>query len=173
MSDWLYLGHPVSTVWVCPPTCAVCFFPLASPYPGSSWNIVLFSIPYHPSDKNNNNNNLPLGVRWLSRLWLFLESESLSLRHVWLFATLWTVACQAPLSMEFFRQEYWSGLPFPSPGDLPDLVIEHRSPALQADSLPFEPPGLDLFQTFCFNCFLFFFFFFFWYHSSRRGLEML
>ena len=43
--------------------------------------------------------------------------------HVWLFVTLWTVACQAPLSMEFSRQEYWSGLPFPSPGDLPDLGL--------------------------------------------------
>ena len=48
----------------------------------------------------------------------------------------WTVACQAPLSMEFSRQEYWSGLPFPSPGDLPDPGIEPGSPALQADSLP-------------------------------------
>ena len=47
-----------------------------------------------------------------------------------------TGACQAPLSMGFFRQEYWSGLPFPSPGDIPDLGIEPRSPALQADSLP-------------------------------------
>ena len=44
----------------------------------------------------------------------------------------WTVACQAPLSMGFFQQEYWSGLPFPSPGDLPDPGIEPRSPALQA-----------------------------------------
>jgi len=46
-----------------------------------------------------------------------------------------TVACQAPLSMEFSRQEYWSGLPFPSPGDLPNSEIESKSPALQADSL--------------------------------------
>ena len=53
----------------------------------------------------------------------------------------WTMACQAPLSMEFSRQEYWSGLPLPSPGDLPDLGIKPRSPALQADSLPSEPPG--------------------------------
>ena len=50
--------------------------------------------------------------------------------------TPWTVACQAPLSMGFSRQEYWSGLPFPSPGDLPDPGIEPGSPALQADSLP-------------------------------------
>ena len=51
------------------------------------------------------------------------------------------VAHQALLSMEFSRQEYWSGLPFPSPGDLPDPGIEPRSPALQADSLPSEPLG--------------------------------
>ena len=49
-----------------------------------------------------------------------------------------TVACWAPLSMEFSRQEYWSGLPFPSPRDLPDPGIKPRSPALQADSLPTE-----------------------------------
>ena len=57
------------------------------------------------------------------------------------FATLWTVACQAPLSMGFSRQEYWSGLPSPPPGDLPNPVIEPTSPTLQADSLPSEPPG--------------------------------
>ena len=66
-----------------------------------------------------------------------------SLSCVQLFATAWTVAYQAPLSMEFSRQEYWSGLPFPSPGDLPDPGTETRSPALQADTLPSEPP-LDL-----------------------------
>ena len=55
--------------------------------------------------------------------------------------TPWTVACQAPLSMGFSRQEYWSGLPFPSPGDLPDLGIELGSPALQANSLLSEPSG--------------------------------
>ena len=57
-------------------------------------------------------------------------------------ATPWTVAYLAPLSMEFSRQDYWSGLPFPSPGDLPEPWIEeHGSLALQADSLPSEPPG--------------------------------
>ena len=55
--------------------------------------------------------------------------------------TPWTVAYQAPLSMRISRQEYWSGLPCPPPGDLPDPQIEPRSPALQADSLPSEPPG--------------------------------
>ena len=58
-----------------------------------------------------------------------------------LFATPCTVARQAPLSMGFSRQEYWNGLPFPSPGDLSDPRIELRSPALQADCLPPEPPG--------------------------------
>ena len=53
----------------------------------------------------------------------------------------WTVARQAPRSMGFSRQEYWSGLPFPSPRDLPDLGIEPGSPALQVDPLPTEPPG--------------------------------
>ena len=57
-----------------------------------------------------------------------------------LFVTLWTVAEQDPLSVGFSRQEYWSGLPFPSPGDLPDPRIESRSPALEADSIPSEPP---------------------------------
>ena len=63
------------------------------------------------------------------------------LSHVQLFVQPWTVACQAPLSMGFSRQEYWNGLPCPPPGDLPDPGIQPRSPALQADSLPSEPPG--------------------------------
>ena len=63
------------------------------------------------------------------------------LSHVQLFATPWTVAYQAPQSMEFSRQEYWSGLPLPSPGDLPDPGIVPGSPELQADTLPSEPPG--------------------------------
>ena len=63
------------------------------------------------------------------------------LSRIWLFATLWTVAHQAPPSMGFSRQEYWSGLPFPSPGDLPNPGIKPRSPALQADALTSQPPG--------------------------------
>ena len=67
------------------------------------------------------------------------------LSRVRLFATPWTVAYQAPLSMEFSRQEYWSGLLFPSPGDLPNPGIEPGSPTLQADALPSKPPGKPLF----------------------------
>ena len=63
------------------------------------------------------------------------------LSRVQLFVTPWTVAYQAPPSVGFSRQEYWSGLPFPSPGDLPNPGIELGSPALQADALPSEPPG--------------------------------
>ena len=59
-------------------------------------------------------------------------------------ATSWTVACQAPLSMGFPRQDYWSGLPFPSPGDLPNPWTELWSPALQADSLPTKLPENSL-----------------------------
>ena len=67
-----------------------------------------------------------------------------SLSQVRLFATPWTVACQAPLSMGSSRQEEWSGLPFLSPGDLPNTGIKPGSPALQAESLPFEPPGVPV-----------------------------
>ena len=61
--------------------------------------------------------------------------------RVRLFATLWTVARQAPLSVGFSRQTYWSGLPCPSPGDLPNPGVEPESPASQADSSLSEPPG--------------------------------
>ena len=75
-------------------------------------------------------------------LWSFFVSKYVkSLSPVRLFATPWTVAHQSSLSMEFSRQEYWSGLPFPSPGDLPNPGIEPGSPALQADALSSEPPG--------------------------------
>ena len=63
-----------------------------------------------------------------------------------LFATSWTVAQQVPLSLEFSRQEYWSGLQFPSPRDLPNPEIKPWSPSLQAGSLPSEPPGKPLFN---------------------------
>ena len=64
-----------------------------------------------------------------------------SLSRVQLFGTPWTVAHQAPRSMGFSRHEYWSGVPLPSPGDLPGPGIEPRSPALLADALPSELPA--------------------------------
>ena len=74
----------------------------------------------------------------------------LSLSHVQLFVTPWTVTREPPLSMGFARQEYWSGLLFPSPGDFLDPGIESGSPALQTDSLPNGPcsssPGSQDFQ---------------------------
>ena len=74
----------------------------------------------------------------LSYIYLFLKVKSFS--RVQLFAALWTVAHQASPSMGLSRQEYWSGLPFPSPGDLPDPGIKPGSPALEADALTSEPP---------------------------------
>ena len=70
-----------------------------------------------------------------------------SLRRLWLFMIPWSVAYQAPQSMGFSKQEYWSGLPFPSPGDLSDPGIEPGSPTLQADALPFEPIKLQMSET--------------------------
>ena len=69
------------------------------------------------------------------------SKDNVSRCHVRLFGIPWVIACQAPLSMEFFRQEYWSGLPFPSPGYLPYPGIESEFPSLQADSLPSESSG--------------------------------
>ena len=81
-------------------------------------------------------------LRYADDTTLMAESERKKVKLlslVQLFVTPWTVACQAPLSMGFSRQEYWSGLQFPSPGDLPNPEIEPGSPALQADTLSSEP----------------------------------
>ena len=78
---------------------------------------------------------------WATREHEVKWSEVKSLSSVQLFVTWWTIACQALPSMGFSRQEYWSGLPFPSPGDLPDPGIKPRFPALEADALTSEPPG--------------------------------
>ena len=100
--------------------------------------------------------NLFYTARWLSRdtyiytytyIYICIHTHvclcvcTQSLSCIWLFASPWTVACQAPLSMEFSRKEYWSGLPFPPPGDLPDLGIEPSSPALAGRFFTTEPPG--------------------------------
>ena len=79
-------------------------------------------------------------------------SEMKSLSRVRLFATPWTLAYQAPPSLGFSRQEYWTGLPFPSPGDLPNPGIKPGSPVLQADALLSEPPGKSLLVWCKSNC---------------------
>ena len=83
--------------------------------------------------------------KWIKELNRHLSKEDIvkvkSFSRVQLFATPWSIAHQAPLSMGFSRQEYWSGLPCPLPGHFPNPGIETRSPALQADSSPVEPPG--------------------------------
>ena len=94
-------------------------------------------VAFHPGDafiQNKQQSNLCRvkgGWKWKWKCW--------SLSHIQLFATPWAVAYQAPLSMGCSRQKYWSGLPFPSPGDL--AGAEPRSPALQADSLPLSQQG--------------------------------
>ena len=102
----------------------------------------------------------------LLRIWgryYFNRLKNLSVDHfdsVRLCATLWTVVCQLPLSIEFSRPEYWSGWLVPSPGDLPNSVIKPRSPTLKVDSLPAETPvdenSLFVFKSFkkllCYIC---------------------
>ena len=98
-------------------------------------------------------------ITFFSSLLLFFFSELMkvkvkSLSHVRLFATPWAVAYQAPPSVGFSRQEYWSGLPFPSPGDLPNPGIQPRDPALLTDTLPSKPPGKPyvIFFSITFHC---------------------
>ena len=93
-----------------------------------------------PRPRDSSGNNTGVGCHFLLQC-RKVKSESEVTHCVLLFATPWTVAYQAPPSMGFSRQEYWSGLPFPSPGDLPNPGIEPRSPALQADALTSELPG--------------------------------
>ena len=83
--------------------------------------------------------------------------------HAQLFATLWTAAHQASLSIGFSRQEYWSGLPFPSPGDLPDPGVEHKPPALQVNSLSLSHLGSP---SICLDYYYFKKYLFIWLHLS-------
>ena len=102
---------------------------------------------------------------WLEVFFTEIRTEEFSFRDivhvclvtsvcVQLFVTPWAIARQTHLSMGFSREEYWSGLPCPPPGDLPSPGIESMSPALQVDSLPFEPPGKPMNTTEVFLSFL-------------------
>ena len=101
-------------------------------YPGmqESLNLPPSISFYHPSSPPP-----------LSQSYLGSHSESVSPSVMFDSVTPWTIPCQAPLSLEFSRQEYWSGNPFPSPGGLPNPGTEPGSPTLQADYLVFESPG--------------------------------
>ena len=115
------------------------------------------AISFYPPVSCNLNRQLQTIVEtrlliFKSFLSLFLNSSSWNclllanfcvamLSHVWFFATLWTIALKVPLSVGFSRQEYWSGLLFPSPGDLPDSGIEPASPALAGVFFTAEPLG--------------------------------
>ena len=105
---------------------ALGFFPM-------SW---LFASGCQSSGASASTSLLPMNAQG----WFPLKVKVKSLSHVRLFATLWTVAHQVPPSVGFSRQDYWSGLQFPSPGDLSNPGIEPRSPTLQADTLTSEPP---------------------------------
>ena len=93
-------------------------------------------------NKHFSNKVIQIANKYMKRctISLVIKVKVKSLSRVQLLATPWTVVYQAPLSMGFSRQQSWSGLPFPSPGDLPNPGIEPTSPALQTDALPSEPP---------------------------------
>ena len=103
------------------------------------------SSPFPESQRSGSELSNPLITKLvLQTTTAVLKAKVKSLSCVRLFVTPWTVAYQTPLSTEFSRQEYWSGLPFPSSGDLPNPGIKPRSPALQVDALLSEPPGNPL-----------------------------
>ena len=112
---------------------------------GSDTTEATFTFSYLPAFRDcpaQNSNSTP-STPWSSSPALLVYTYLLLLwllSCVPLFETLQTVARQVPLSIGFFRQEYWSGVLFPSPGDLPHPGTNPRSPALQADALPSEPP---------------------------------
>ena len=123
---------------------------LSPPYSSLPWNQLtsplLLLLPKHPWSVSPFSPlpRDPYSSLSIHRLHACRHAQSL---QVWLFAPLWTVACHVPLSMEFSRQEYWSGLPCPLSGDLPDSGIKPASPvspALQADSPPLSHRGIHL-----------------------------
>ena len=116
---------------------------LENPTDGEAWWTAIYGVAQSRTRlKRLSSNSSKVLQRQYSALFKSTELRDRCVRVlicfscVRLFVTLWTVACQAPLSMGFSKQEYWSGLSFPSPGDLPNPGIEPGCPDLQANSLP-------------------------------------
>ena len=150
---------------------------LYSPWssPGQNIGVGSLSLP-QGIFPNQGSNPGPPHCRWILNQLTHREALILtkvkvkSISRVRPFATRWTVAYQAPLSMEFSRQEYWSGLPFPSPGDLPNPGLESGCPGLQAEALLSEPPRKPTFTKYIAFCELYFFFFFIILHVFITSL---
>ena len=102
-------------------------------YSGKIFNIIIVSL--WNISKQDSELQATFSADFLRLECVHILCVCMSLSHIWLFVTPWTVALQTPLSMEFSRQEHWRELPFPSPGDLPDPGIEPPSLALPGDSL--------------------------------------
>ena len=118
----------------------------------STWTLLGFLTTWPPGSKSKSTSRK---VESHALLWPSLGGHRmlmlvLSLSHVWILASPWTVAYQAPLSVGFPRQEYWSGLPSPSPGDLPDPEVKPTCPALAGRFFTTEPPE-EPFTWFCFS----------------------
>ena len=115
---------------------------------GGEWiHAHLWLSPFDVHMKLSNINWLYSNIKWKVKIFFFLSGwwlVGLVTKSCPTLAIPWTVACQGPLSLGFSRQEYWNGLPIPSPGDHPNPGIKPRSPALQADSLPTELWSMDI-----------------------------
>ena len=140
------LSHPgIEPVSLGSPTCAGSFFTTSTTWECQNY----ISINQNKNENRKQQDNpvpslllAPCNEGWLPLVFIIVHAPSLS--HVQLFETPWTIACQAPLSLGLFRQEYWSGLPCPPPGDLPNPGIESTSPvspALAGGFFTTEPPG--------------------------------
>ena len=149
-SCWYWLStEPLSVCFLTLKEAGPSFFRVAN----NSWirkdplychlsNLYTCHIFWSPFGQSRSQGHGSWDIWFIGRHWRLRATATAWLpSRVWLCATPWTVACQAPLSMDLSRQEYWSGLPFPSPGGLPDPGIKPRSPALQAESSPSEAPG--------------------------------
>ena len=126
---------PWKSIQISPPSFLIAIKNVQETVPDNE--LLHFFSPYPLFLEQLNLENSP----FMLKCWRFPQLKVKSLSRVRLFATLWTVARQALLSMGFSRQEYWSGFPCPSPADLPNPGIKPRSPALLEDSLPAEPQG--------------------------------